>query len=225
MPSKQDRPDLPTGTVTFLFTDIEGSTKLVTTLGAAYTPVLEAHTKLIRSAVAGHDGTEVATEGDAVFAAFPSALEALRAAAEAQLALAAYPWPDGVVVRVRMGLHTGEGRLGGDDYVGIDVHRAARIAAAGHGGQVLLSDATAGLVRSDLPAGVAMHPLGEHSLKDSPVARIAVASGHRRPSQYLPRAPLAARSECAAAGPCDAARWSRGRDRRYRRSDLSIDGC
>ena len=136
MPSAPDR-RLPTGTVTFLFTDIEGSTRLVTALGAGYGPVLEAHAEVIRAAIASHAGTEVSTEGDAFFAAFPSAIEAVAAAADAQRGLAAHSWPDGVSVRVRMGLHTGEGVLGGDDYIGIDVHRAARIAAAGHGGQVL----------------------------------------------------------------------------------------
>ncbi len=168
MTSKPDHPDLPTGTVTFLFTDIEGSTRLVAALGEAYGPVLEAHTALIRSAVAEHGGTEVGTEGDGMFAVFPSALAAVRAAADAQRRLAAHPWPHDVSVRVRMGLHTGEGRLGGDDYVGIDVHRASRIAASGHGGQVLLSDATRTLVEADLPAGLHVRSLGEHGLKDLP---------------------------------------------------------
>ena len=161
-------PHLPIGTVTFLFTDIEGSTRLVAALGEAYGPVLEAHTALIRSAVAEHGGTEVGTEGDGMFAVFPSALEAVRAAADAQRRLATHRWPDDASVRVRMGLHTGEGRLGGDDYVGIDVHRASRIAASGHGGQVLLSDATRTLVEMDLPAGLHVRSLGEHSLKDLP---------------------------------------------------------
>ena len=168
MASKSDHPHLPTGTVTFLFTDIEGSTRLVAALGEAYGPVLEAHAALIRSAVADHDGTEVGTEGDGMFAVFPSALEAVQAAADAQRTLAAHPWPGGVSVRVRMGLHTGEGRQGGDDYVGIDVHRASRIAAAGHGGQVLLSDATRALVEADLPPSLQVRSLGEHGLKDLP---------------------------------------------------------
>jgi predicted ATPase/class 3 adenylate cyclase len=161
-------PRLPTGTVTFLFTDIEGSTQLVSSLGDAYAPVLEAHAEVMRAAIAEHAGTEVSTEGDAFFAVFPTALGALQAAADAQRGLTSHPWPDGVSVRVRMGLHTGEGRLGGDSYVGIDVHRAARIAAAGHGGQVLLSDATRTLVEPALPEGLAVRDLAEHRLKDLP---------------------------------------------------------
>lgn len=161
-------PDLPSGTVTFLFTDIEGSTQLVTALGDAYLPVLEAHHALIRRAITDHAGVEVSTEGDAFFAVFSSAPDAVHAAADAQRALATHSWPDGVSVRVRMGLHTGTGRLGGDSYVGIDVHRAARIAAAGHGGQVLLSDATRALVEQALPEGTAVRDLAEHRLKDLP---------------------------------------------------------
>ena len=161
-------PDLPTGTVTFVFTDIEGSTQLVSSLGESYGPVLEAHSDLIRRAIADHAGTEVSTEGDAFFAVFPSALDAVRAAADAQRALASHPWPGGISVRVRMGLHTGTGHLGGDSYVGMDVHRAARIAAAGHGGQVLLSDTTRALVAQALPDGLAVRDLAEHRLKDLP---------------------------------------------------------
>ncbi len=167
MPPPAD-PRLPTGTVTFLFTDIEDSTPLVAALGEAYGPVLETHAEIIRAAIADHQGTDVSSEGDALFAVFPSALDAVRTAADAQRALASHPWPDGATLRVRMGLHTGEGRLGGDSYVGIDVHRAARIAAAGHGGQVLLSDATRALVAPALPEGVALRDLAEHRLKGLP---------------------------------------------------------
>src|SRR5918999_456834 len=159
---------LPTGTVTFLSTDIEGSTRLLSALGDRYETVLDAHARILRQAIAAHGGTEVNTEGDAFFAVFPSAVEAVRAAADAQRALASEPWPDAAPVRVRMGLHTGEGRLGGDDYIGLDVHRAARIAAAGNGGQVLLSDATRALVDRDLPGGVALGDLAQHRLKDLP---------------------------------------------------------
>jgi class 3 adenylate cyclase len=161
-------PDLPSGTVTFLFTDIEGSTQLVSSLGDSYGPVLEAHADLIRKAIADHAGTEVSTEGDAFFAVFRSAPEAVGAAADAQRALATHPWPGGASVRVRMGLHTGTGLLGGDSYVGIDVHRAARIAAAGYGGQVLLSETTRALVEQALPEGLAVRDLAEHRLKDLP---------------------------------------------------------
>jgi predicted ATPase/class 3 adenylate cyclase len=159
-------PNLPTGTVTFLFTDIEGSTRLLETLGDGYVPVLERHHALLREAIATGDGTEVGTEGDAFFAVFPSAPKAVAAASDAQRALAAEPWPPNVAVRVRMGLHSGEGVLGGDSYVGLDVHRAARVAAAGHGGQVLLSGATQALAAGSLPAGVTLVDLGQHRLKD-----------------------------------------------------------
>jgi len=160
------REGLPTGTVTFLFTDIEGSTHLLQALGASYRGVLERHADIVRRALAAHDGIEISTEGDAFFAVFRSATEAVEAAVTAQRGLAQEGWPEGYPVRVRMGLHTGEGRLGGDSYVGLDVHRAARIAAAGHGGQVLLSAATRALVEDALPNGVALHDLGFHRLKD-----------------------------------------------------------
>jgi predicted ATPase/class 3 adenylate cyclase len=159
-------PSLPTGTVTFLFTDIEGSTRLLESLGDAFTGVLERHHALLREAIAAGEGTEVSTEGDAFFAVFPSASRAVAAVAQAQRALATEAWPSGVAVRVRMGLHTGEGMLGGDSYVGLDVHRAARVAAAGHGGQVLVSGATQALAAGGLPEGVTFDDLGQHRLKD-----------------------------------------------------------
>ena len=159
---------LPTGTVTFLFTDIEGSTRLLTSLGDRYAEVLATHADIFRSAFADHAGKEVETQGDSFFAAFPSAVRALAAAIQAQRALAGAAWPEGQVLRVRMGLHSGEGRLGGSGYVGLDVYRAARIAAAGHGGQILLSDATAMLVAQSLPSGITLRALGEHRLKDLP---------------------------------------------------------
>ena len=133
---------LPTGNVTFLFTDIEGSTKLLEPLGDGYDAVLADHCRILREAIAEGEGTEVNTEGDAFFAVFPRADRAVEAMADAQRHLAAHEWPNGTALRVRMGLHTGEGRLGGTDYVGLDVHRAARIANAGNGGQVLISDST-----------------------------------------------------------------------------------
>ena len=157
---------LPTGTLTFLFTDIEGSTRVLEALGDAYRSVLERHHALLREAIASGEGTEVSTEGDAFFAVFPSAPKAVAAAAQAQRALAAEAWPDGVAIRVRMGLHTGEGVLGGDSYVGLDVHRAARVASAGHGGQVILSGATQALTAGGLPPGVSLVDLGQHRLKD-----------------------------------------------------------
>ncbi len=178
-------PQLPTGTLTFLFTDIEGSTRLLSALGTEYPPLLEAHARILREAIVEHDGVEVSTEGDAFFAVFPSALDGVVAAAAAQRALAVAKWPQGADVRVRMGLHTGEGRRGGDNYAGMDVHQAARIAAAGNGGQVLLSDATRGLVAHDLPAGIALRDLGEHWLKDLAAAeRIWQLDIEGLPSQF-----------------------------------------
>ncbi|MGH2653800.1 MAG: adenylate/guanylate cyclase domain-containing protein [Actinomycetota bacterium] len=158
--------DLPTGTVTFLFTDIEGSTRLLQTLGERWPGILEDHNRLLREAIRGSGGIDVHTEGDSFFAVFRSAAASVSAAVAAQRALIGYLWPRDVTVRVRMGIHTGEGAVGGDDYVGLDVHRAARIAAAGHGGQVLISAATAELVRVDLPGDVGLRDLGEHRLKD-----------------------------------------------------------
>ena len=169
MPSIPER-SLPVGTVTFLFTDIEGSTRLLSALGDRYPALLAKHNGLLRDSIASHTGIEVNTEGDAFFAVFGSALDAMTAAAEAQRGLAAMAGSEPAIVRVRMGLHTGEGRLGGDDYVGLDVNRAARIAAAGHGGQVLLSDATAALIARDLPESVTLRDLGDHRLKDLPAA-------------------------------------------------------
>lgn len=157
---------LPTGTVTFLFTDIEGSTRLLQQLGETYPSVLEAHHRLLRAAVEAEDGVVVGTEGDAVFAAFASPVRGLAAAAAGQTALADASWPAGGQVRVRMGLHTGEGVLAGDTYVGLDVHRAARIAAAAHGGQILLSDSVRVLVEPAVPTGVELVDLGQHRLKD-----------------------------------------------------------
>ncbi|MGH9166433.1 MAG: ATP-binding protein [Acidimicrobiia bacterium] len=157
---------LPSGTVTFLFTDIEGSTRLLQRVGSVYPEVLEAHAKLIRRALAAHAGQEASTGGDSFFAVFPVALDAILAAAAAQRSLADHPWPEGVRVRVRMGIHTGHGTLHGDDYVGLDVHRAARIASAAHGGQVLLSEATEALILHELPADLRLRDLGMHRLKD-----------------------------------------------------------
>jgi class 3 adenylate cyclase len=159
-------PELPTGTVTLLFTDIEGSTRLLERLGDSYVEVLAEHRRLLRAAFAQFDGGEVDTEGDAFFVAFTKASDAVSAAVAGQQALAAHLWPGGAVLRVRMGIHTGEPILVADDYAGLDVHRAARICAAGHGGQVLLSQATRDLLGAELPFGCGLHDLGEHRLKD-----------------------------------------------------------
>jgi predicted ATPase/class 3 adenylate cyclase len=157
---------LPSGTVTFLFSDIEGSTRLLQELGERYPEVLEDHNRLVRAAFAENGGHEVGSQGDAFFFVFSSARNAVAAAVAAQKALGQHPWPDGTTVRVRIGLHTGEGTLAGDDYVGLDVHRAARIAAAGHGGQILVSQVTRVLVDGDLPESVSLIDLGPHRLKD-----------------------------------------------------------
>jgi predicted ATPase/class 3 adenylate cyclase len=158
--------ELPTGTVTFLFTDIEGSTRLVQRLGDAYPPLLEQHHDIVRSAIEANDGLVVSTEGDSFFAVFPTAPAAVHGAVEAQLGLERHPWPEDARIRVRMGLHTCEGRIGAGSYVGVEVHRGARIGAAGHGGQVLLSASTAQLVERALPPEVSLSDLGEHQLKD-----------------------------------------------------------
>jgi predicted ATPase/class 3 adenylate cyclase len=168
MTRPMSRSDLPTGTVTFVFTDIEGSTRLVARLGDRYEALADEHRHIVRAAIEAHGGTEVNTEGDGFFVVFPSASGAVAAVAQAQQNLARHPWPADGVIRVRMGVHTGEGRLGGADYAGMDVHRASRVAAAGHGGQVVLSDATRAIVAPALPGGLALRDLGEHRLKDLP---------------------------------------------------------
>lgn len=159
------REPLPSGTVTFLFTDIEGSTRVLASVGDAYEGILEEHRRRIREAVAAAGGHEVNTEGDALFIVFGAASAAVAAAAQAQRNLSR-PWPDDIALNVRMGIHTGEATLAGGDYVGLEVHRAARVGAAGHGGQVILSSATRSLVEDRLPAGVTLRDLGEHRLKD-----------------------------------------------------------
>jgi class 3 adenylate cyclase len=156
---------LPEGIVTFLFTDIEGSTRLLTDIGdSAYSTALLMHRTLVEAAAEAERGTVVSFEGDAVFAAFPSAAGAIRAAVAAQRAITGHPW-DGDAIRVRMGLHTGEAQVVGGDYVGIEVHRAARVGAAAHGGQVVITEATRGLA-GDPGAGIDLRDLGEHRLKD-----------------------------------------------------------
>jgi predicted ATPase/class 3 adenylate cyclase len=157
---------LPTGTVTMLFTDIEGSTHTLRSLGDRYADALGRHRLLVRAACDAHDGHEVDTQGDAFLVVFSRATDAVAAAAEAQRALAAEPWPDGTAVRVRMGVHTGEPELHDEGYVGLDVHLAARICAVAHGGQVLLSQATRDLVGHEPFAGGSARDLGYHRLKD-----------------------------------------------------------
>ena len=154
-------------TFTFLFTDIEGSTALVRRLGEGlYAQLLADHHSLIRSGLVAHDGSEVDTQGDAFFAVFSSCRACVSAAMDVQQALEAHAWPAGEHVRVRMGVHTGEASKTATGLVGLDVHRAARVAAIGYGGQVLLSDTAAALVRDGLPPGASLKDLGVHRLKD-----------------------------------------------------------
>ena len=159
-------PELPTGTVTFLFTDVEGSTRLLRELRDRYGDVRAEHERLLRNAFEASAGQEIDTQGDSFFVAFRRARDAVAAAVAAQRALAGHEWPEGVQFRVRMGIHTGEPIAAEGRYVGLGVHRAARISAAGHGGQVLLSNATRELVEDDLPPDVRLRDLGEHRLKD-----------------------------------------------------------
>jgi class 3 adenylate cyclase len=154
------------GTVTFVFTDIEGSTELLKRLGDGYADALVEHRRVIRDAFGERGGQEIDTQGDAFFYCFARARDAVAAAVAAQRSLSDHEWPDDTALRVRMSLHTGEPVVGEEGYVGIDVHRAARICSAGHGGQVLLSATTAALVSGGLPDGVSKRDLGEVRLKD-----------------------------------------------------------
>ncbi len=158
--------ELPRGTVTFAFTDVEGSTVLLKRLADSYEDVLAAHRRIVRNAFTHHDGVEIDTQGDAFFFAFLRARDAVAAAAEVQRAHVAHAWPQGGEVRMRVGLHTGEPTLGEEGYLGLDVVRAARLCGLCKGGQVLLSQTTRALVSSTLPPGVSVFPLGERHLKD-----------------------------------------------------------
>jgi predicted ATPase/class 3 adenylate cyclase len=157
---------LPTGTVTFLFTDIEGSTRLMQELGDRYVEAQVAHHAILREAFRSGGGRELRTEGDSFFCVFQSAIDGCRAAAQAQRDFYRHEWPDGRPIRVRIGMHTGEAPLVGDEYIGLDVHHAARVAASAHGGEVVISDATRALVEESLPAGLSIRDLGMHRLKD-----------------------------------------------------------
>lgn len=160
-------PNLPTGTVTFLFSDIEGSTALLKQLGdEQYPELLRTHRRIVRETFGLYHGQEIDTQGDAFFYSFHRAREAVAAAVAVQRAHNEQAWPMGVSVRMRLGLHTGEPAVGDDGYTGLDVVRASRIAAVGRGGQVLLSDTTRAIVAGDLPDGVAIRSLGDQRLKD-----------------------------------------------------------
>ena len=180
--------ELPSGAVTFLFTDIQGSTALVKRLRERYGAVLAEHQRLLRAAFDAHDGYEVDTQGDSFFVAFASAREALLAAVEAQRALASHAWPDGVEIAVRMGLHTGQAVAQDGRYTGLAVHRAARIGAAGHGGQILVSQATQTLLEDEEEdLRVHLRDLGEQRLKDleRPV-RLYQAEAEGLPASFPP---------------------------------------
>ncbi len=157
-------PELPTGTVTFLFTDVEGSTALAHRLAHDFQDILVDHRGLVRSAVAESNGVEIDVRGDEFFVAFEDAAAAARAAIAAQLAISAHDWPQDVELRIRMGMHTGEAIYADKDYLGVDVHKAARICFAGHGGQILLSEATHELVPEELER----RELGSYRLRGLP---------------------------------------------------------
>jgi YVTN family beta-propeller protein len=195
--------DQPSGAVTFLFSDIEGSTRLVKELRESYGEVLRDHQRLLRAAFEAHGGYEVDTQGDSFFIAFSSARDALLAAVEGQLALLAHPWPDGVRIKVRMGVHTGQAVASGGRYTGLAVHRAARIGAAGHGGQILVSQATQTLVEDEEEdLHIHLEDLGEQRLKDldRPV-RLYQATADGLPTEFRPLRPDAELAPVAPAVP------------------------
>jgi YVTN family beta-propeller protein len=198
--------DLPSGVVTFLFSDIEGSTRLVKDLRERYGEVLAEHQRLLRAAFANHGGHEIDTQGDSFFVAFSRARDAVLAAVEGQRALRSHPWPDDVDVRVRMGVHTGQAVASDGRYTGLAVHRAARIGAAGHGGQVLVSQATQTLLEDEEEElHVSFHDLGVQRLKDldRPVRLYQVAADGL-PAEFPPlrhEAQLALAAEAALAAP------------------------
>ena len=174
----------PTGTVTCLFTDIEGSTRIELEVGTGpYRDVRERHRELLRTASVAHDGFEQSTEGDSFFLIFRRPLDAVAAAVDAQRALAAESWPDGVDVHVRMGIHTGEIESIGGDVIGYDINRTARIAALAHGGQVLLSDTTRALVADDFGRRTSRYGTSEHTASRTSAHRSTSASWSSRDSR------------------------------------------
>jgi class 3 adenylate cyclase len=204
--------EMPTGAVTFLFTDIEGSTRLVKQLRHRYAEVLADHQQLLRAAFGEHGGHEVDTQGDSFFVAFASARDAVLATVDGQLALRSHSWPDGVELKVRMGLHTGQAVADAGRYTGLAVHRAARICAAGHGGQILVSQATQTLIEDEEEdLHVALRDLGEQRLKDldRPVRLYQIAADGL-PSSFPPVRGAAARIEAAEA-PSASPIWRRRR--------------
>jgi class 3 adenylate cyclase len=191
---------LPSGTVTFVFTDIAGSTRLLKRLGdAGYATALQLHRRLVRETFAGYDGHEIDTQGDAFFFSFVRARQAVAAAIDVQRAHAEAAWPQDAPLQVRIGLHTGEPVIGDEGYTGMDVVRAARIGAVGDAGQILISDTTRAIATGDLPDGVTLRELGERQLKDidrpEPIWQLAVDDVQAEPAQPPPEEPrVAARS-------------------------------
>jgi class 3 adenylate cyclase len=204
-------PNLPSGTVTFAFSDIEGSTALLKGVGEeAYAGLLAIHRRLVRETFVGHGGQEIDTQGDAFFYSFVRAREAVAAAAALQRAHETESWPGGVAVRIRLGLHTGEPAVGDEGYTGLDVVRAARIAAVGRGGQVLLSETTRAIVANALPEGVELVELGQRQLKD--IDQPEVLYELRIAGVALPQAPAtddAARQGPRLQLPADVPAWVR----------------
>jgi class 3 adenylate cyclase len=176
--------ELPGGTVTFLFSDIEGSTRLLEQLGDRYQDVHRDHRRILREQLSDAGGREIDTQGDAFFFSFARARDAVAGAVAGQRALAEHEWPQGAEVKVRMGLHTGEPTVGEEGYLGLDVVRAARICSAGHGGQILLSETTRALVGNNLPEGVEVRDLGRANLKDIQHEQIYELSLAERPSRF-----------------------------------------
>jgi class 3 adenylate cyclase len=177
---------LPGGTVTFLFSDVEGSTRLLEQLGDRYGDVLRDHRQILREALGAAGGQEIDTQGDAFFFSFTRARDAVSGAVAAQTALADHEWPERVRVKVRMGLHTGEPSVGDEGYVGLDVVRAARICSAGHGGQILVSETTRALIGNNVPDGVVVRDLGEAKLKDIQYERIFELALAEQPGESRP---------------------------------------
>ena len=177
---------LPGGTVTFLFSDIEGSTRLLEQLGDGYGDVHREHRRILREQLTAAGGREVDTQGDAFFFSFSRAKDAVTGAVAAQRELGGHEWPDGIDVKVRMGLHTGEPTVGDEGYLGMDVVRAARICSAGHGGQILLSETTRALLGNAIPEGLEIRDLGEANLKDVQHERIYQLALPEQRDQFPP---------------------------------------
>ncbi len=185
-------PELPTGTVTFVFSDLEGSTRLLKQLGdVAYAGMLGRHRQIVREVFAAHGGSEIDTQGDAFFYGFSRARAAVAAAVEVQRRHEQEEWPNNEKVRARMGLHTGEPVVGEEGYTGLDVVRAARIAADGDGGQILLSESTRAIVGNDLPEGVGVRELGARTLKDidrpEPLYELVYGAAEAEPAADEPK--------------------------------------